>query len=181
MATDYVDVISRYDRAGLTDLWNQVASGSKVEGWPDGRLFEHLILAALKLESAVVTWPYRVELDGEVVEQIDGAVHVQGLHCLIEAKDTRDDINIQPIAKMRNQLLRRPSSTVGVVFSRSGFTEAAKVLTRYTMPHTVLLWEGSEFAVALEGGTLCASLAAKFRYAVEHGLPDYNIIVERSR
>ena len=62
-----------------------------------------------ELDKAQVTWPYRVPLfGGEAEEQIDGAVRLGGLHWLIETKDQADNIAMDPIAKLRNQMLRRP-------------------------------------------------------------------------
>ena len=90
-----------------------------MEGWEPGKAFEYLILRAFELEGAVVTWPYVIRLSpsetGGDTEQIDGAVYVDGLACIVEAKDTANTTRIEPIAKMRNQLLRRPSSSVGLI------------------------------------------------------------------
>ena len=69
-------------------------------------------------------------MGGTIVEQIDGAVHTNGLSCLIECKDQAGNVNIDPIAKLRNQLLRRPPAVCGILFSTSGFTEATEILTQ---------------------------------------------------
>jgi hypothetical protein len=61
---------------------------------------------------------------------------------LIECKDTFKEVNIEAIAKLRNQLLRRPAATIVSVFSRSGFTEAKVTLTGFVAPQTILLWRG---------------------------------------
>ncbi|MCC5621225.1 aminotransferase class I/II-fold pyridoxal phosphate-dependent enzyme, partial [Nostoc sp. CHAB 5715] len=44
----------------------------------------------------------------EVLEQIDGVVYSEGLAYIIECKDECEAVDILPIAKLRNQLLRRP-------------------------------------------------------------------------
>ncbi|UUO15978.1 MULTISPECIES: restriction endonuclease [Aphanizomenonaceae] len=83
-------------------------------------------------------------LDGEEIEQIDGVVYADGLSCIIECKDTAKPVKIEPIAKLRNQLLRRPAATIGSIFSRSGFTEASETLAGFVAPQTILLWGGEE-------------------------------------
>ena len=119
-------------------------------------------------------WPFTVEEEGEVVEQIDGAVHYEWLSCLVEAKDYSEPINVEPIAKMRNQLTRRPVGTLGLIFARSGFTDPAKKLTRRINPLNILLWEPSELVQGLRDGTLCRALKTKYIRAVEMAEPDYN-------
>jgi len=113
----------------------------------------------------------------ETVEQIDGFIHTDnGLACLIECKDhCQDRVNIEPIAKLRNQLLRRSNAVIGIAFSRSGFTDPALLLSRFTAPQTILLWGGDEVEVALEKRWFCKGLLAKYRMSVAKGLPDYNI------
>jgi hypothetical protein len=119
-----------------------------------------------------------VEFDseGETVEQIDGAVHWASLSCLVESKDFRDKlVNIEPIAKLRNQLLRRPASALGLVFSRTGFTRAARYLARFNAPQAILLWDGEEVEFAIKQRRICEYLFEKYCVCVEHGIPDYDI------
>ncbi len=87
-----------------------------------------------------VRWPYEIKMNGHVIEQIDGAVEAAGLHCLIESKDEQDPLAIAPVAKMRNQLMRRPAATVGLIFSTSGYTAPAQVLAGYLGSQTILFW-----------------------------------------
>jgi hypothetical protein len=175
MAQNYEERVRAYDYDGLRRLWTGIQAGSAGAEWEPGKAFEHLILRAFQVEGAEVVWPYEVRQGADVVEQIDGVIYTNGLSCLIEAKDYSGNVDFQPVAKLRSQLLRRPASAIGVVFSRNGFTEPAKIMTRYTMPQTVLLWEGTEIAYALERQQMCQGLQIKFRYAVERGLPDYNL------
>jgi hypothetical protein len=80
-----------------------------------------------ELDGAQVTWPYSVRLfGGRETEQIDGSVRFGGLHWLIECKDEKEDVAVDPIAKLRNQLLRRPSGTVGLVFTTTKLLPFAK-------------------------------------------------------
>jgi hypothetical protein len=60
-----------------------------------------------------------VKINEGEVEQIDGVVYSDELACLVECKDEAGKVNFEPIAKLRNQLLRRPGAAIGMVFSRS--------------------------------------------------------------
>lgn len=177
---EYAELISRYDRNRLCDLWEAISVGDTPD-WEPGKALEYLVIRAFELEGAEVQWPYRVALGAEdrgPVEQIDGVVYVEGLACLVESKDQEERVNIEPIAKLRNQLLRRPGAAIGTVISRSGFTDPAMTLARYVNPQTILLWDGEELAYALSKQRMRASLVAKYRYCVERGLPFYNIAAE---
>ena len=121
-------------------------------------------------------WPYSVIIEGEEVEQIDGALFLDGFSFLIEAKDRAGKANVEPIAKLRNQLLRRPSSAFGVVFSREGFTEPATILARFLAPQLVLLWNGEEIELALRGKMMRRGLVQKYHHALSHGFPDFNLL-----
>jgi hypothetical protein len=177
MAHDYPQQIARLDDNGLFQLWQQVRDGTVDQAqWESGKAFEYLILQAFAREGAEVIWPYDVRLSGENVEQIDGAIYCNGVPpCLVEAKDYAENVNIEPIAKMRNQLLRRPGGTIGVCFSKTGFTDPAKTLASFTMPQAILLWNGDELEMALQDKRMCEGLRAKYRYAVEHGLPEFDL------
>lgn len=186
---EYRAKISQCNWNDLTNLWEAIQVDD-TPGWAAGKAFEYLVLRAFQLEGAHVRWPYRVTIGeltktetGETVEQIDGFIHTNdGLACLIECKDKGRDkngkvirVNIEPIAKLRNQLLRRPSAVIGIVFSRSGFTDSASLLARFTAPQVILLWAGDEVEIALENKWFCKGLMAKYRTCVAMGLPDYHI------
>ena len=179
---DYIGRIRSLDANDLVQLWEQVGSGAKVPDWPPGKAFEHLVLRAFQVEGAEVVWPFQVKREGEVIEEIDGAVYVDGMAFLVESKDYQNAVDVAPIAKMRSKLLRRPAGVMGVVFScRSSFTDAATLLAGYMMPQAILLWQGGELNVALREGRMLAGLRAKFRWAVEQGFPDYNLMTEGDR
>lgn len=185
MATDeeYRERIEQYSWDDLLTLW-QMINGEDMTDWPPGKAFEYLILRAFQLEGAYVDWPYTVTV-GDVtgskvegaVEQIDGFVHTaDGLACLVECKSYREDkANLESIAKLRNQILRRSHSVIGVVFSRSGFTDPAQLLARFTAPQMILLWDGEEVEIALQNRWFCRGLMAKYRVCLAKGLPNYHI------
>ena len=118
---------SDWDKLGA--LWDAIQAGD-TPGWAPGKAFEYLVLQAFNLDGGVVRWPYSVKIEDEEVEQIDGFIHIGRLSCIAESKHTQEPVAIAPIAKMRNQLLRRHSGTIGVVFSYAGFTDAAAILAR---------------------------------------------------
>lgn len=146
-------------------------------GWPPGKAFEYLILRMFELSGAEVRYPFSVRMHDEVIEQLDGVVFWKSLSCLIECKDYSPGhwVDFSPIAKMRNQMLRRPASVIGSVFSTSGFTEPAIILADYTGPQTILLWEPNEVEFSLNNRDICKGLDAKFRAFVETGFASVNL------
>jgi hypothetical protein len=166
--SDYIARVRALDWNGLRRLWLRIRAG-QTPGWPPGKAFEHLVLRAFELENAEVRWPYVVYHGGEPVEQLDGAVYVSGLACIVETKDTAGLVDVTALAKLRNQLARRPAATIGLFFSRSGFTDAAISLVGYFPPQTVLLWTGNEMDYLLEQQAFLEGLELKYRSAIENG------------
>lgn len=174
---EYVRKISDYNSADrLLDLWKVIEGRNTSPDWAAGKALEYLVLRAFQLEGATVRWPYQVNIGGDVVEQIDGVVYSDGLSCLVECKDTESKVNIEPIAKLRNQLLRRPGTTTGIVFSSSAFTDPALTLAQFAAPQPILLWSGEEIEYAIRRRCIRQALVAKHRHCIEHALPDYNIV-----
>lgn len=159
---------------GLLSLWGAVKRRD-TPGWDAGKAFEYLILRAFDLEGARVRWPYPVELFGDQVEQIDGSVNCDGLCCLVEAKDEKNNIAIAPIAKMRGQLLRRPAGTIGLIFASRKFTDPAIQLAHFALPQAVLLWSGDELEYCLGRTAIMEHCERKFRACVDFGIPDFDI------
>jgi Restriction endonuclease len=175
-AAEYENKIKLLDWHGLRSLWDSIESRDTAPaGWGAGKAFEYLVLRAFELDGAKVKFPYTVRLFDEEIEQIDGAIHCAGLSCLVESKDQDKNIDIVPIAKLRNQLLRRPSSTIGLIFSSTGFTSPAISLSCFLSPQTILLWDAKEIKYALEHEKICEFLILKYHRCVEDGLPDYDI------
>lgn len=175
----YIREINRYNKPGLCRLWKRhlenKMDASQKEFWKDGKLLEYTVLRGFELEGASVTWPYTVALDDENVEQIDGAIVVEGMHVLLECKDHNSNINIEPFAKMRNQLLRRPSGVIGCIFARKAFTSPAVALARFAAPQAILLWTGTELEYCLEHDRLIDGLKLKMKKAVEEFDYCYNV------
>jgi hypothetical protein len=124
---DYENKIRTYQWLELQSLHAEIAARA-TPGWAAGKALEYLIVRAFELDGASVRWPYDTKIEGEIVEQIDGAIVVGALHCLIECKDESKPLAIAPVAKMRNQLQRRPPATVGLIFSTSGYTNPAQIM-----------------------------------------------------
>lgn len=180
MSVEYVRRARQLGWPGLRRLWREIEQGTAA-GWPPGRALEHLVLRAFELSGAEVVWPYVVRVGNEVVEQIDGAVHVHGLSCIVECKDTAAPLSIGAIAKLRNQLLSRPGGAIGLLFSRGGFTLQATVLGRFVAPQAILLWDGNDIAYHLEHEDLSRGLVMRHRHSVEHGMMKYDISREARR
>jgi hypothetical protein len=174
---EYEARIAQCDWSDLLDLWDAIEARD-TPGWGPGKAFEYLVLRAFQLEGAEVGWPYTVNLGEELVEQIDGVVYTDGLACILESKDQGAPTNVEPIAKLRNQLFRRPGGTIGAVFSRAGFTEPARILAQFVAPQTILLWEGAEVRYALKTHRFRTVLCRKYRHLIEHGIPDHNVYSE---
>jgi hypothetical protein len=173
----HVERIRQYKtHAALLKLWQKLQQGDPLPEWPAGRALEYLFLRAFEIEKVEVDWPHSNYLEGAEVEQLDGAVHADGLSFIVEAKDTGGLVNIEPIAKLSTQLQRRPPAAMGLVVSRSGFTRPAKRLIRYLSPIRVLLWDGGELTSALQEKGMREGMRWKYRMAVQRGIPDYNLI-----
>lgn len=166
MATesDYKGKIQCYDWEQLHNLWQDIRNDSTPD-WAAGKALEYLILRAFELENAEVRYPYSVSN----VEQIDGVIYIENIACIIECKDTTDSLNFEPIAKLRSQLMRRPSAVIGSLFSRSGFTAPALRLMGSIQPQTILLWENNEIDYCLKNKAFCITLIKKYHAEIEYG------------
>jgi hypothetical protein len=174
-AVQYEGMIREYDDWDkLKALWEGVKNGD-TPGWATGKAFEYLVLQAFSLDGGTVRWPYSVKIENEEVEQIDGFVHIGRFSCIVESKHTAKPIAIAPIAKMRNQLLRRHSGAIGLVFSYAGFTEAALILARYIAPQAILIWAKEEIERVISDRTILNYLEYKYQSCVEMGIPDASI------
>jgi hypothetical protein len=98
---------------------------------------------------------------------------MDGLCFLLECKD-EDATDIEAISKLRIQLLRRPESTLGCVFTRQRFTEPALVLTDLSIPHRILLWSEDHIGNALANEDFVTALRAKYRNLCMYGLTDHS-------
>jgi hypothetical protein len=178
-AAEYENKIQLMHWAELRSLWDNIEQRDTV-GWEPGKAFEYLVLRAFQLDGADVKFPYSVKLFEEEIEQIDGVIYFGGLSCLVESKDLQDNTRVAmaPIAKLRNQLLRRPAGVIGLVFSRTGFTQPAISLSRFSLSQSILLWNGEEIQYALAHERICELLILKYRACVEYALSDHNIIEE---
>lgn len=172
MATEaeYKNKIQSYRQFGLKRLWRKKRQNCLDDDfWESGKLLEYAILRAFELEGAEVTYPYSVELQGEEVEQIDGAIKVGSLYSLIECKDySQIPINITPLAKLRNQLLRRHASIFGMFFSMSDYTNPAEMLVQYMSPQMIILWSAEDIDYCMEHSCFIPCLRQKYKMAIEN-------------
>ncbi len=177
---EYVSRIRMMRRPALLKLWSRVWSGRKLGDWPPGKAFELLVLRAFELEGAHIVWPYLVSpiapLDSTgLMEQIDGAIYVDGMACVVESKHHRRPIDFGPIARFKARLDRRPPGVMGLMFSVSGFTKPALLETYFHPLRNLLLWTGADVDLALTRG-MRTGLRAKWRHAVERAVPDLELV-----
>ncbi|MNK74239.1 hypothetical protein D3C87_937470 [compost metagenome] len=165
----------------LRDLWQEILANNTPD-WDSGKAFEYLVVRMFELDNVEVKYPYSIRLpyNNSVMEQIDGVAYIDNLAILIESKDynngdKKSNINIEPIAKMRNQLNRRPFISIGCIFSAGGFTEPVSSLIDYLGNDTILLWQGEEVQKCLDEKKIIEYFRYKFQARVEHGIHDFNI------
>jgi hypothetical protein len=126
----------------LATLWGNIQKEATPE-WEKGKALEHLIVRGFALSNLDVEYPYDVPPGGRLLEQIDGLVYLNCYTFLLECKD-KDTTDIEAIAKLRNQLLRRPETTFGCVFVTGKFTDPALIIADFSIPQRILLWSGWE-------------------------------------
>jgi len=172
--TQYIDRVSRYDWPDITQLWDAVMTCA-TPGWDPGKALEYLVLKGFELSGAQVRWPYSVSLlDTSNIEQIDGLVYIAGISAMIECKDhsnlqsrTKRRIDFAPIAKLRNQLTRRPSTLIGCMFTSGDFTSAAKLMVNFTKPQTILCWNGQEIDECIRKRDFAFLMQSKYQACIE--------------
>ena len=180
----YIAKVEAMGHEDLINLWKARNDDADVKlFWKSGKVLEYTLLRAFELEGATIRWPYNVNIgddeNGSVIEQIDGSIQFEHFYVLVECKDQQHAVNIEPFAKMRNQLMRRPSAVIGCIFSTSGFTEPALVLSQFSAPQTILLWNGDEFEYCLENGCFIDGFKKKFGKAIEEFVFNYNIVPDK--
>jgi hypothetical protein len=170
-ADQYRKKIQKCDKSALKKLWNSILMG-KTPGWDNGMAFQYMIIRAFELEKNVVTYPYEVLLPGKLrtLEQIDGVVYLKGIQLpiLIESKDFNPNIPIDPIAKVRGLLQKRPTHLIASMFVTSGFTEPALYNHTLVTDRTILLWVPDDITVCFKIG-FTDGMIRKYRFALEHG------------
>lgn len=82
---------------------------------------------------------------------------------------------IDAVAKLRNQLLRRPAGIVGSAFISTNFIRSMIVLAQYNASQAILLWDRDDLDYALTHQKMRTGLVTKYRYCVERGLPNYSL------
>ena len=183
---EYKKEFSKHGLTYLQKLWNNLCNKSNLpKGWDKGKAFEYLIMRCFELEvkelkkdstraDAYVSYPYNVEYPytGEdcsaILEQIDGAINVDGYYCLIECKKyDAIPIKVEPLTKMRNILARRHSNVFGMFFSMTDLTTPAKIQVQFMAPQLILLWSKDDIDYCLNHGCFIDCMKWKYRNAVE--------------
>jgi len=171
-AVEYVKNIDAMAWPELRTLWNAIKTGS-LDNWEEGKAFEHLVIRGFALSDLDVEYPYDVPAGGNPLEQIDGLVVLGCNFFLVECKD-KEKVAVEPIAKLRNQLLRRPETTFGCVFVSGEFTSAALIIADFSVPHRILLWSGYEVEECITRKDFKRMLQDKYRHLCKYGLTDHS-------
>jgi hypothetical protein len=175
-SNDSVSRLQALDDEELLALWRSVRVGDiDPADWLAGSPLACVLLEALARSGAEVVWPYRAPRSGDSSDRIDGLVYCSGLPpCLIHAPETRGNVGEEALLRLRKQIALRPAGTMGVCFSRSGFTAQATALAQALLPEgaLVLLWSGDEVDPAVEQGRMQDRLREKYRFAVEFARAD---------
>lgn len=174
-----VDKIKCATREELDDLW-RIITDSATSSADKGKGFELFICRAFELEGAKVEYPFNVKVHGELSEQIDGFISIDGIHCIIECKNQKENVDFEPISKLRSRLQRRPSSTIGAIFTTASYTSPAIILNEFLHPQTILLWERREIHECFKQKFLVKGMKIKFEHCIKNGLANYNLLAEPS-
>ena len=156
----------------LRKLWEDIVA-DKTDDWHEGKALEHLIIRGFELSKLKVEYPYDVPPGGKPIEQIDGLVYLDAIPFLIECKD-KEKVDVEAIAKLRNQLLRRPPTTMGCVFVSGEFTAPALILTDLICPLQITLWPGFDIEAAIDSKDFESVLRKKFENLCMYGLTDHS-------
>lgn len=168
------------DRAYLSKLWTAIQKG-KPRGWKAGMALEYLIVRLFEIDGAKVSYSFNVpSSEGGVLEQFDGFIQVRGISALLEMKDYSDKLNVEPLAKLRNQLARRPAGLVGCVFSRGGYTKQAISLASYMAPQAILLWTAEEIDAVVRKFSITEALEIKYSRLLRDGMSYFDFRGELS-
>ncbi len=170
---EYVMAARKWTQDGLRRAWTLIGTGKMLDGWDPGKAFEHIILRQFEIEGATVVWPFPVVEHGQIIEQIDGVVCADGMPYLIEAKDWAKHVPHESVAKLASALGRRPPTTMGLIYARTGFTDAAKSLAQRSGPLRILMWEFEDIDAAIRVNGMLPLLRRKLKMAVEKAMPDF--------
>jgi len=151
-------------------LWGDI-SGDAVSEWNPGKAFEYLIVRGFELSGLRVEYPFEVRSNRQAIEQIDGMAYLDNTPFLIECKD-KNGVDIEAIAKLHSQLLRRPPTTLGCVLSSSSFTKPALLLAGYMIPYRILLWTSFDIGRAITSQNFREVFQHKYEWICKNGLID---------
>jgi Restriction endonuclease len=166
----YKELAQRLTWEDSSRLWQQIKQGATPD-WDEGKALEHLVVRAFELSGLRVEYPFDVPPGGKRLEQIDGMVFLDRLPFLVECKD-RDTVDIEAVAKLRNQLSRRPPTTMGCLFITGDYTDPALILADFAVPHQITLWNGDDIEAALQARDFQAMLVKKYNDLCMFGLTD---------
>jgi hypothetical protein len=184
---EYKDIFQQYDLEKLRGLWKIIREGGTPDRMEKGKAFEFMIMRLFELDNASVTYSYSVvdsspDSNSLPIEEIDGLFYYQHYIGMVECKNYTSyegkrprNVDFTPIAKLRSQLLRRPVTAIGNVFSATGFTSPAVALATHLHPQTILLWNKDDVDYVIDKGRICPYFIKKYRQYVVDCTPDYDL------
>lgn len=132
-----------------------------------GYAFERLLSDLFRLHEYDFVSSYRTEVD-----QVDGALTVDGFTYLIEARWRQTPAVDGDLADLANKVSRRLVSTRGLFISMAGFREEVVSLYRLSHDSKLILMDGEDLAVVLDQRiSLVDALKAKIQAASVDGAP----------
>ena len=169
---EYIERAEKMLWPDLETLWAAIKNDD-TPGWQSGKALEHLVIRAFRLSGLEAEYPYDVPPGGNPIEQIDGFAMMDSLVFLVECKD-KESVDIEAIAKLRNQLLRRPETTMGCVFAAGDFTSPALIITDFSVPHRILLWSEVDIDNCVRKRDFKLALRQKYIFLCKYGLTDHS-------
>ncbi len=158
-------------RRDLERIHSEIASLWSEPDGPQRRgiAIERLMNELCRIETVAVRDAFHVVSDrGEgILEQIDGAIEIDGRVVLVEIKWHSEHLGPPHLAQHVVRVMSR-AQAAGIVISASGYTPAGVATCRdaLVMGHLVVLAELREFLLLLERqGSLADFVRAKFRAA----------------
>ena len=129
----------------------------------------------------VILWNLKDEFSDEEKAQIKKDIKdgLEGLKGQIPGL-TEIVVNIEPLAKMRNQLARRHSSVFGMFFSATDYTVPAEILVGYMAPQLIVLWTKMDIEFCLKNSCFIPCMKEKYRRAVENCEYNYAFYLEHT-
>ncbi len=137
IASQSTALLAEFDR-----MWRQEDPNRR------GYLLEDFLCRCFQLHGINVTHPFK---RNGGAEQIDGAFKLDGWHYLVECRWREKLADIRQVDGLRGQVSRSGRQTMGIYFSITGWSENVPLMLKQSPDKSVLLMNGYDLWVVLEG------------------------------